>query len=438
MVDDATGPAAPPAGEEQIQSHFIPFRKSDIIQMCLAEGALPASEHKSFQEFTTILSALYHHEYHDRLETLKDTYAPLSPDEAVNRIKEPTREERDAAEERFIAMLREVLTGANFKEIPREEINQSISADPNLGMRMEVDLDEYESVCVFRRDQGVERIKEKKLFGLIKRERDQKFFDRVVLYLRFKEEAPGEEPRRVTRGAMGKPNTPGQAYLKLFSRVPTNGLEMLFPNAKMGMRTIDKLLIGVPAAVSGIVMLMSKLLPMILAIIALIMFWAGLRKEGIDDSVLSRERLIGFALGLVAVVLFVNKQLKNVRNKRTKYLSALLENLYFRVFDNNAGVLHHLIGAAEDEDCKEALLAYYFLLTREKPMTEKELDELIEKWFETSHGAKLDFEVDDAARKLDKMELAKRDAEGRLTVTSLANSKKRIDWLWDNVFSYNQ
>ncbi|MDP6523481.1 MAG: DUF3754 domain-containing protein [Kiritimatiellia bacterium] len=410
-------------------SHFIPYSKDNIIKMCLAEGALSEGDRDSFSQFATILSALLHHEYHDRQEILKSTFAPLNPDEALISLSAHSQQERNAAEDKFLAMFREVLTGANFKEMSREEIARSISENPRLGIRVEVDLDQFERVCVFRRDVRTEHVVEKKLFGFKKEEYDRKFYDRVVLYLRFKD-LPDDQKH--SREELGDAES-GQSYLKLFAMAPTDGLEMLFPNAKMKMTLKDKFLIGGPAAAGGIFMLIKKLLYPLATLSFLIMFWLGLREEEVE---MDGQKLAALAVAVAAVAGFVFKQLKTVRLKRTKYMQALLQNLYFRVLDNNNGVLHHLTGEAEDEDGKEALLAYYFLLTRDNEMTEQELDNEVENWFKTNHNATFDFEVNDAARKLERMGLAERRGD-KLTVTSLAESKKHIDVLWDNVFSYN-
>ena len=52
-------------------------------------------------------------------------------------------------------------------------------------------------------------------------------------------------------------------------------------------------------------------------------------------------------------------------------MKALSDNLYFKNLDNNAGVFYHLIDAAEEEEFKEAVLAYYFLLTAKDPVNQK-------------------------------------------------------------------
>lgn len=43
-------------------------------------------------------------------------------------------------------------------------------------------------------------------------------------------------------------------------------------------------------------------------------------------------------------------------------MKALADNLYFKNLNNNDVVFHRLIDSAEEE-CKEAILAYYLLVT---------------------------------------------------------------------------
>ena len=76
----------------------------------------------------------------------------------------------------------------------------------------------------------------------------------------------------------------------------------------------------------------------------------------------------------------------------------LTQSLYFQTLANNVGVLHYLIDEAEEQDTREAILAYYFLWTAAGPsgMTMAELDAAIERDIELKTGKSTDFEVDDA------------------------------------------
>jgi hypothetical protein len=94
------------------------------------------------------------------------------------------------------------------------------------------------------------------------------------------------------------------------------------------------------------------------------------------------------------------KQINKFKNRKIKFMKALSDNLYFKNLDNNTGVFHHLADTAEEEEFKEAILAYYFLLTSDRDLTTTELDETIERWFESRHNCIVNFEIEDALRKL--------------------------------------
>ncbi|MBT8352636.1 MAG: DUF3754 domain-containing protein, partial [Deltaproteobacteria bacterium] len=66
--------------EFRVQSRFIPFRKADVVQMCIDDSRLSASDQNSFRKFCRILECLIHFEFHHQAERLKDCYAPFNPD----------------------------------------------------------------------------------------------------------------------------------------------------------------------------------------------------------------------------------------------------------------------------------------------------------------------------------------------------------------------
>jgi len=74
------------------------------------------------------------------------------------------------------------------------------------------------------------------------------------------------------------------------------------------------------------------------------------------------------------------------------------------------------------------------MLDRERCLA---LDDAIEAWFESKHGTKLDFEVDDALGKLAALELGQEEG-GTWSVKPLDAALERVDYAWDNLFDYNQ
>ena len=52
---------------------------------------------------------------------------------------------------------------------------------------------------------------------------------------------------------------------------------MVFPNVQVRMRLFDKLLIGVPALISGVIVIVTKLLATFGLLLLLLGFWLGTR-----------------------------------------------------------------------------------------------------------------------------------------------------------------
>jgi hypothetical protein len=114
-------------------------------------------------------------------------------------------------------------------------------------------------------------------------------------------------------------------------------------------------------------------------------------------------------------------------------MQALTQNLYFKNLDNNAGVFHRLADDAEEEECKEALLAYYFLLLSPSPLAKAELDRQVECWLQQRWNCAVDFEIADALQKLRDLGLVE-DVDGALAAVPLGKAISVLDRRWDNYF----
>ena len=226
---------------------------------------------------------------------------------------------------------------------------------------------------------------------------------------------------------------PSSTIVKLFQNVPKADLEMLFPNSEVRMRPIDKVIIGSSALIGGAVVLVTKLGASLLLLFALFAFWGGFRDEAVT---MTQQHFITLAIGIGVFGSFVFKEWSKFKNRKIKFMKALSDNLYFKNLDNNAGVFHTLIDAAEEEDTKEALLAYTFLLKSEKGLSAQMLDEQIETWFKTKYKCELDFEISDALEKLTRMRLVTR-TNYVYSAINLDHAKTILDERWDNLFQYN-
>ncbi len=82
--------------EYKDREHFIPLRKSDLIELLRKDKKLSAAEREPFRQFCTLISAVFHFEYLKQLEELKDAYAPFDPDADTKPLRPVSAEERDA------------------------------------------------------------------------------------------------------------------------------------------------------------------------------------------------------------------------------------------------------------------------------------------------------------------------------------------------------
>ena len=111
----------------------------------------------------------------------------------------------------------------------------------------------------------------------------------------------------------------------------------------------------------------------------------------------------------------------------------LTDNIYYRNVNNNSGIFTYIIGEAEDQDWKEALLAYYGLLTAPAPLTREALDARVEQLLARAFGVSAAFEIDDALARLKRLDLLA-GTDGRLSVKPLADALARLDQAWKEPF----
>ena len=388
--------------------------------MCLATGKLSGADQMRFREFCRLLQSIFHFEYHENLEQLKDLYAPINPDRDTRKVGVFT-EEVDVS---FTETLHELLDKANYEKLSQQAIEAAFEESSLFQVKLKVNFDNFDEVLLFTRGESIHTEQVKMFFGLLKKEITFSNFDRVVIYIKYKD---GVMPD----AAKGKP---GATMLKLFQNVPRADVEMLFPDTRVAMRNIDKLFIGVPAIVGAAAILTTKVGASLILLGSLMGFWLGLHSEEIE---LDEARMLAIIAGLGGLGSFIWKQFSNFKNRKLVFMQSLTQNLYFKNLDNNAGVFHRLVDDAEEEECKEAILAYYFLLAEGRATDEQDLDAQVEAWFSERWESEVDFEVDDALAKLKKLNLVEQSGQG-LSVTSIENACELLDRRWDEYFKFNK
>jgi hypothetical protein len=413
----------------QAKQRFIPFRKREIVNMALEDGGLGSEEEKEdFRKFCKMVESVFHFEFHEVLERLKDNYFPMNPD--LTKRCATSKESLDFSAKKVFEDLKEVLNDANYEEIQQEDIDEAFGANAVLSINVQIDKEDFSEVYFYSRGARREKIETSKWFGFKKVVNEHDILERVCMFVRFKPKEYYTEKK-----LRDLPYEPGTTMIKLFKDVPKEDLEILFPNCKASMTTKDALILGVPALVGGIALMATKVLPALIVIALLAATYFGY-KGTVEENTL--KKAVAAMSALVAIGGFALKQWMKYKNMKYQFQKELSDNLYFRNLVNNAGVFHALIDEAEEEECKEAFLAYYFLYTSDTDLTEEELDKRIEQWFLNKFGCSLDFECPDALSKLERLRLLRKDERGALKVYDLKESLRILDEDWDNIFQYNK
>ena len=408
-------------------ARFITYSRRDIVRLLLNEKKLDALDRDKLNVICDLLMHVYHFEFHQTLETLKDCYAPVNPDADIQ-VTFPTSEaELEDKEKRLFIVLNDLLNKANFEKITDADIAQAMVEESLFNIKLTVDFDDFEQILFFRRGESVRKETLISMLGLRKKTIEFINYDRVVVVVKFKPQSYFDQK---ARGQLYF--KPGSTIIKYFRNIPRCDLEMLFPNTEVRMKPMDKLMIGVPAAVGGVMMLATKLGTTLLLSGALITFWLGMHDEPVE---LNQANLLALAIGFATLGGFLWKQFSNFKNRKIRFMKTLADNLYFKNLDNNMGVFHRLIDAAEEEECKEAMLAYYFLLISDKPLSAIELDQSIEDWFQTSLSITVNFEIEDALQKLLKLGLIT-SVSNRYQAITLNKAMTLLDRTWDAYFTY--
>ena len=169
------------------RNRFIPFRKADVIDMCFNESKLPRDDIEAFKDLCQILEAIFHFEFHGRLEKLKACYAPFNPDADTRGVFNYSAAEKENLQKQLVAEMTAVLTAANFEKITAQDLKQALAEESIFQIRLEVDFEDFEDVIFFRSGESIKEEILVKYFGLWKKSFQFTNYDRVAIYIKFKE-----------------------------------------------------------------------------------------------------------------------------------------------------------------------------------------------------------------------------------------------------------
>jgi|TARA_Y100000294_G_C8561671_1_gene339305 hypothetical protein len=409
--------------EYTTRDYFIPFTREQITKMLLDEGKLNNDEVSKFEQFCLLLKSIYHFEFHTKLERLKASYRIFSPEInlAPNELENSNTSKIEAD---LTNKLRQTLIDGNFEKVSQEDLNAAMEKEGIFPVSCKIDFDSFDYYEIYYQGSSTAKEEIKTWNPFKKKEVEFNLYDRIVFFFKVKNEEFFHANKK-----NNEPGIPGKIYIKYFRNIPESDLEMIFPNPRPEMKFIHKMQIFLPL-LAGFGVLIQK------TIIGPY-YNAGTNPLEGGFSLLTKPSYPMIAL-LIVLGGYVLRTFLGYKNVVQSFLGEIAKSLYFKDKGNNQGVFTMLIDSAEEEECKEAMMAYYFLLNSNKKMSEETLDNAIEEWMEEKHKVKIDFEVDDAIKKLEEKDLLSRDKKGILTVVSLDEALNHLDYIWDNYFDYNK
>ncbi len=410
--------------QSEVPERFIPIELDDLVTDFTDSGLLTADQCHLFEKFASAFEDLYHATSYRKLKTLIRSYQHFNPDrDTVQSNKLPP----DESLNRFKKQLSDVLNNANFDRLSTTELNAALNKTSPYGVQVSVDFDEFEEVFLFFRGSATRSEMHWKWnnFLLKKRPVRIEIYRRLFVVLQPKSRRQwieylvnqkGMSPRKAVKKAaatlknLGITGDRQVLYLKVFKDIPRADLEMLFPNTRIRIRLFDKLKLGIMGGggtAGGVMATVSKF------------------SSAIDPL----SAVIAIA-GLIGVLW---RQVAKIFSQRAKYSAILTKSLYFYNLANNLSTLTYLADIAEAEECKEALLAYFFLLTA-GTSSRDELDKTIEDFIGNRYSIPMDFEISDGLNKLQKTGLLV-DENGLYRVLPLDDALSAITEQWQNLSS---
>ena len=395
-----------------IREHYIPVRKSDLVEMLPAYVNAPPKVREEFERVCALMDSLLHFGYHERTNRMAKVYGHLDPDMAVVETSEITSELRDTLSDSFFEELEIVLTGANYRRLQRKDIETSVQMASQLGMHLEVDFDVFENLHIYARGNDTEQWTKQNWLTLYrKQEIEVDIFRRLILAFRLKDHE-----------GLGEKESPNVIYIKTFKNIPHSDLDVLLPGTTVKMTLLDRGKIIVPS----------------LSSVALNIFkaWRGVMLLTAFASVFALFSWLGL---LIAAIVYVVKIFMGLNDTEDKYRLNLTQHLYFQNLDNNSGAMYRILSEAEDQDFREAAVAYFFLWQNESTgLTDEELDSEAEKFLNETLKLSVDFEISDAVRKLEELKIAEKQSDGKWSVLPPEKALKVMDKTWDEIYQYNK
>ena len=218
------------------REHFVPIRSRELVDLLCADKDLKPQDRDLFRQFCRLVMATLHFEYNQRLDELKDAYAPFDPDHDTQSLVKLGADERQRRLNGLFCDFCWLMERANFKHLSREELEPALHGASDWGINMDVDFGAFERIAIFARGDAGEKRTRRRLRNFYRVEEAMvPVYKRLVIILKMRKHK--RLPREVDTHSV---------YLKVFKDIPKLDVKMLLPGAQVCLSRMDRGRIGVP------------------------------------------------------------------------------------------------------------------------------------------------------------------------------------------------
>jgi hypothetical protein len=376
--------------------YYIPVRKSEIVSAILHHESLSDADRPEMASLIRWLALLFHMEFFVTSEHIKELYVGLNPDQKGDHPLETSHAQR----QEFLEELDRVMIAANFRPLSNEEVDQADSKEGRLRSEIKVKTGVFSKVQFYARGLREVETEVDKWFGLRQKTVMIPTFDHVVFAM-----IPGLKASKkdIKRAGLRQ----GAAYLQLFRSIPLADLKALYPNARAQVSWLKKGMIAASTVIAGVPLLM-KIIPALSVLLLVLAAYLGISGKVEEDSL---KKAIASGTVLAAFIGLGLRQWTNYERHSLRQHKLLSDHSLSNKLNTNAGCFDYLIAASEDAEVKEAFMAFALLYFHGEPMEMAALDAKIEHWFKQRFDVDIDFEIDDAIAKLERLSLVVREGE---------------------------
>lgn len=411
---------------EERRECFIPVTVNALLDRLTLPNAWPNGDANAAHRFFRYLEHWRRQQYAAQMMNLQTAYEPFSPDTDLLITREYSLQEKAEMRERLTTGLRDILIQANYTEVDPSDVQIVLTKESHYGLDLYVDLSAFEECLLFYRGATSRQDTRRRWRKFLRREEFEvpifqrlfvlfklKPFEERVMEVMRKEKLNRREAEKVVkklRSVLPDSVNEDFIYMKLFKNIPRNDIEMCFPNTQVRFRLFDKIKLGITAGGGlgmGAVGAAGKL-----ALVA-------------SNPVAAAGAVAG--LGAVAF-----RQFMSFSNQKQRYMVTMAQNLYFHSMADNRGVMIKLADRAAEEDVKEEILLYT-VLSKEKATRAdlRSIDDAIEQYLQATFDVSVDFDLDDALKRLIADGIVTERSDGLLETLPPRQAAEHLDAKWD-------